>query len=162
DKPLKILLARGVKSVTTVACRSTMAPSPARLSAPCACRVWLRQAVVTLAVTLSMSVWLRAGTFTSNFTTDPPGGTLIGAAVIEDGILKLTDLNDLNDGTGGLPRHGSYILPDFNSGAIIGSFNAKFKARVGGGTERPAQGFSFVLANDLATDLPFREGGGTA
>src|SRR5262245_37459671 len=98
------------------------------------------KAVASLAVVLSMSLPLRAGTFSSDFTTDP-GGTLIGAAVVEDGILKLVDLNDLNDGTGNLPRHGSYILPDFNSGARIGSFNAKFKARMGGGTERPAQGF---------------------
>ena len=145
----------------TTVCRKAVTPSFALLIAPAARRVLAFPSHRSLAVALSMSVSLHAGTFTSNFTTDP-GGTPLGAAVIEDGILKLSDLNDLNDGTGNLPRHGSYILPDFNNGAIIGSFNAKFKARVGGGTERAAQGFSLVLANDLATDVPFREGGGTA
>ncbi|MCI0536869.1 MAG: hypothetical protein L0Z50_16765, partial [Verrucomicrobiales bacterium] len=122
---------------------------------------WCFHVITILSVVASVSVSLHAGTFTANFSSDP-GGTPIGAAVIEDGILKLVDLNDLNDGTGNLPRHGSYILPDFNNGAIIGSFNAKFKARVGGGTERAAQGFCLVLANDLAADVPFREAGGTA
>src|ERR1051325_1147140 len=50
------------------------------------------------------------------------------------------------------------------AGPLHGSFTAKFKARVGGGTEQPAQGFSFVFAGDLPTDgtTTFREGGGAS
>ena len=104
-------------------------------------------AVIFLAVVSSAS----GGTFTSDFSTDP-GGTAIGNAQIEDGVLKLTDLQDLIDGTASLPLNGSYILPAIDSGQKVASFTATFKARVGGGTEQAAQGFSFVLADDLPTD----------
>lgn len=104
----------------------------------------------------------QAANFTSNFANDP-GGTPLGVAEVEDGVLKLTDLGDLPpaDPPKPLPQNGSYILPDFNSGARIQSFNAKFKAAVGGGTSLGAQGFSFVLGGDLGVDgRTFREGGG--
>src|SRR6266536_2632716 len=112
---------------------------------------------------LAAAVSATGGTFTSDFSSDP-GGTAIGNAQIEDGILKLTDLQDLIDGTASLPLNGSYILPAIDGGQRAASFTATFKARVGGGTEQAAQGFSFVLADDLPTDgtTTFREGGGTS
>ncbi len=104
---------------------------------------------------------LPAATFTSDFASDP-GGIPLGIAEVEDGVLKLTDLADLPpaDPAKPLPQNGSYILPDFNNGAAIQSFTARFKAAVGGGSALGAQGFSFVLAPDLGTEV-FREGGGT-
>jgi len=102
-----------------------------------------------------------AATFTSNFASDP-GGTPLGIAEIEEGVLKLNDLADLPpaDPAKPLPQMGSYVLPDFDNGAAVQSFTATFKAAVGGGSSLGAQGFSFVLANDIGTTV-FREGGGT-
>jgi len=104
----------------------------------------------------------NAATFTTDFARDP-GGTPLGVAEVEAGALRLTDVGKLPpfDPPKPLPQNGSYILPDFNAGASIQSFTAKFKAAVGGGTALGAQGFSFVLANDLSADAAFREGGST-
>lgn len=121
---------------------------------------WRGASTVLLATGLVSS---QAATFTTDFSTDP-GGLAIGIAEIEDGALKLTDLADLPpaDPPKPLPQNGSYKLPDFNGGAVIGSFTATFKAAVGGGSSLGAQGFSFVLANDLSDSDTFREGGGTS
>ncbi|MBI2924182.1 MAG: hypothetical protein HYY24_00575 [Verrucomicrobia bacterium] len=100
-----------------------------------------------------------AGTLSSDFTDDP-GGLLLGKAKIEEGFLKLQDLQELVDGTSSLPMHGSYILPQIDAEKVA-SFTATFKASIHGGTEQAAQGFSFVLANDLDQSTPFREGGAT-
>ncbi|MBI4659295.1 MAG: hypothetical protein HY735_10680 [Verrucomicrobia bacterium] len=129
-------------------------------------RTTSRSLWVRMSVALTVAAGLVAGqaaTFNANFGTDP-GGTALGVAEIEDGVLKLTDLADLPpaDPPKPLPQNGAYILPDFNSGAVIQSFTATFKAAVGGGTALGAQGFSFVLANDLAADVAFREGGSTS
>ena len=112
-----------------------------------------------------------AGTFTTDFSSDPGGTTLVNhddiTALVRDGALKLVDLGDLVDPNTGLPSdarkplRGSYIFPEIDpAGSLIGSFTASFKARVGGGTENPADGFSFVLANDYDPVNPFRERGG--
>jgi hypothetical protein len=116
---------------------------------------------LSIGAALLMAGSAIAGTFITDFATDP-GGTAVGSAEIENGILKLTDLADLPpaDPPKTLPQNGSYILPDFNSGAAIQGFTASFKAAVGGGSSLGAQGFSFVLGNDLPTDAPFRESGG--
>src|SRR5437667_59937 len=114
-----------------------------------------------LAVCLA-AVWSAAGgSLTTDFSTDP-GGTLLGKAKIENGILKLQDLQEFIDGTSGLPMHGSYVFPTIDAGQKVASFTAAFTVSIHGGTETPAQGFSFVLASDIAslTD-PFREGGAT-
>ena len=103
---------------------------------------------------------LLAGTLTTDFNTDP-GGLLLGKAKIENGILKLQDLQELLDGTSSLPMHGSYVFPEIDPGQKVAAFTASFRVSIHGGTETPAQGFSFVLAPDLATrTAPFREGGG--
>src|SRR6266511_1280270 len=113
-----------------------------------------------LAVYLAGAVSAVSGTLTTDFSTDP-GGSALGTARIENGILKLQDLQDIIDGTGNLPMHGSYTFAELDAGQKVASFTANFNASIHGGTETPAQGFSFVLANDLAADAPFREGGST-
>jgi hypothetical protein len=121
--------------------------------------------LVGLAVLLLSNSAVRAGTFTTTFASDP-GGTALGIAEVEDGVLKLTDLADLPPAEPAkpLPQNGSYVLPEFNGGEAIQSFTATFKAAVGGGSSLGAQGFSFVLAGDLPSDpaTTFREGGGTS
>jgi len=101
----------------------------------------------------------RAGTFSSDFSTDP-GGAALGRAKIDADVLKLQDLQEYIDATATLPMHGSYIIPQIDTDKVA-SFTATFKASIHGGTEQAAQGFSFVLANDLDPSLPFREGGST-
>ncbi len=125
---------------------------------------------IAICVAALWSAPARAGSFTSDFSADP-GGTEVKnrdySQLIDGGILKLVDLTDLIDETSGtvvvgrLPLQGSYIFPDTDAGQKIESFTISFKARVGGGTEVGAQGFSLVLANDIDTATPFRESGGT-
>ena len=113
--------------------------------------------------------WTAAlgGTFQTDFSADPGGTQYVNKqdiTLIRDGVLKLIDLNDLLDENGNysaarLPLQGSYILPDIDGDKKVAGFTATFKARIGGGSERPAQGFSFVLANDYP-EVPFREAGG--
>ncbi|MEK7676214.1 MAG: hypothetical protein AAB676_10330, partial [Verrucomicrobiota bacterium] len=125
-------------------------------------RKFIRSHWIGIVGTMMLSVALTpaiAGTLSSDFTTDP-GGLLLGKAKIEDGVLKLQDLQELIDGTSSLPMHGSYILPQIDAEKVA-SFTATFKASIHGGTEQAAQGFSFVLANDLDQTSPFREGGAT-
>ena len=107
-------------------------------------------------------IWSAAGaSFTTDFSTDP-GGALLGKAKIESGILKLQDLQEYIDGTSSLPMFGSYVFPPIDGAQKVASFTADFKVSIHGGTETPAQGFSFVLASDIATFTdPFREGGAT-
>ena len=114
-----------------------------------------------------------AGSFSTDFSSDPGGTTLINRSdipvLIRDGSLKLVDLDDLIDPNTGLyndtrkPLRGSYIFPEIDpAGSLVASFTASFKARVGGGTDSPGDGFSLVLANDYDPVNPFRErGGGT-
>ncbi|MFO1500886.1 MAG: hypothetical protein U1G07_21275 [Verrucomicrobiota bacterium] len=103
-----------------------------------------------------------AGTFTSDFGSDPGGAVLGDKTRVEGGYLKLQDLQDYIDGTSSLPMHGSYVFPLIDAGQKVASFNAKFHVSIHGGTEQPAQGFSFVLADDIAGfTSPFREGGAT-
>jgi hypothetical protein len=114
-----------------------------------------------------------AGTLTTDFSSDPGGTELsqrpsdMTAPLVRDGVLKLVDLSDLVDPATGLvndtrkPLRGSYIFPPLDPGKRVESFTATFSARIGGGTESPAEGFSLVLANDYDTSAPFREGGGS-
>jgi 3-hydroxy-3-methylglutaryl CoA synthase len=75
----------------------------------------------------------------------------------------LQDLQEYIDGNSSLPMHGAYVFPDIDSGLKVASFTADFKVSIHGGTEQAAQGFSFVLAGDIAGfAAPFREGGGTS
>ncbi|GEM_PF-875245 len=118
---------------------------------------------------LGSSISSQAGSLTTDFSSDP-GASISNkgdaGSLVRDGVLKLVDLADLIDPTTGqfdehrLPLQGSYIFPELDPGQKIASFTISFKARMGGGTERGAQGFSLVLANDFNDSAPFREGGG--
>jgi len=93
----------------------------------------------------------------------PPGTTLIGVAgggyvdssggVNNSGVLKLTD----NNPNGG--QTGTFLIDDVDSGQAVSAFTAHFSMLVGGGTSTPADGFSFVWANDLSSTAGFGEDG---
>ena len=74
-------------------------------------------------------------------------------AVLAGGALKITtNVNSLQ---------GSYIIDDLDAGGPVNSFTATFKARVGGGTHPPADGWSFCFATDLPLGSWSEEGAGT-
>ena len=93
----------------------------------------------------------------------PPGTTLISGAgggyvdssggVTNSGVLKLTD----NNPAGG--QTGTFLIDDVDSGQSVSAFTAHFSMLVGGGTSTPADGFSFVWANDLSSTVGFGEDG---
>src|SRR5262245_25272843 len=87
---------------------------------------------------------LPAGTFSANFNNAliPPNTSIFGNAVVESsggvsnsGVLKLTK-NIAN-------QLGSFIVSDLDAGAPVVTFTARFRVLVGGGTQPPADGFSF-------------------
>jgi hypothetical protein len=101
----------------------------------------LTLAVVSL-VLLSGSA-LHAGTYSNNFDTMPPdliirphSKWVASGGVGGSGYLSITDAVN-GQGEAGV------ILPNLDPGVPIGGFNAQFKLRIGGGTDRPADGFSF-------------------
>lgn len=91
-----------------------------------------------------------AGTFNTDFSTEPAGATASGTAAIMDGALHLTELLG--------SQQGNYILDDLDGGNAITGFTANFKLLIGGGNG--ADGFSFNFAPDLPGSLT-EEGGGT-
>ncbi len=87
----------------------------------------------------------------------PAGTALFGSAVIDTaggvggtGAIKLTA--NVND------QVGSFIVNDLAAGARVCSMTAAFSLLLGGGTTPPADGASFVWAEDLA-DGAFGEDG---
>jgi hypothetical protein len=104
---------------------------------------------------------LRAGSLSLNFDDGavPAGTAAHGNAVVEaaggftGGALKL--VKNVNG------QQGSFVIDDLDGGAPINSFNATFKARVGGGTTPPADGWSVCLAADLPDGAWSEEGVGT-
>jgi len=86
----------------------------------------------------------------------PTGGVLAGTAVVDyigvggSGGLVLTDA--INGQT------GSLVIDLASANTEIMDFTATFQALVGGGTEPPADGFSFVLGSEIP-DGPFGEDG---
>ena len=92
----------------------------------------------------------------------PAGTLLLGTAAVtpsggvgDSGVLHLTDA--VNSQSGG------FVISNTSPTQAIGSFTAAFRIRVGGGSEPPADGFSFNWANDLPSGLPGEpeNGGGT-
>ena len=121
--------------------------------------------------TAAAAVWVtatHAGTFSTDFSTDPGGISVANRSYMElvkDGHLTLIDLADLVDENGAyrpsrLPLQASYILPSIDGDSKVAAFTATFRMRMGGGTERGAQGVGFVLAGDLDNATIFREAGG--
>ncbi len=124
---------------------------------------------VIAAFSLAAAGLLQAGTFQTDFSSDPGGIGNVNRpgimTLITNSQLTLINLNDVYDEFGvfqpsRLPLQASYVFPEINAGSRIESFIATFKVRMGGGTDNPAQGFCLVLANDYDGSL-FREAGGT-
>src|SRR5262245_9408683 len=120
------------------------------------------------ALALAAAGLAQAGTFQTDFSTDPGGIGNVNRpgimTLITNSQLTLIDLKDVYDEfgvfqPGRLPLQASYVFPEINPGSRIESFSATFKVRMGGGTDNPAQGFCFVLADNYDGSL-FREAGG--
>lgn len=111
-----------------------------------------RLAVSSLLTCSAMAVY--GGSFSSDFNSGTPAGTtLYGTTVVEAGVLKITKA------VGG--QSGSIIFEDLDSGNAIYGFDMRFKARVGGGTATPADGFSVNFAPDLPDGPLSEEGAGS-
>lgn len=88
-------------------------------------------------------------TVTGNALVTPSGG------VDDSGVLHLTDAVNSQNST--------FVISNVNPSQAVGSFTAAFRMRVGGGSEPPADGFSFSWANDFPDGLlgEAESGGGT-
>jgi hypothetical protein len=90
------------------------------------------------------------------FGTQPVGSAYVNAwgGVGDSGVLVLTDaLNDSN---------GSFLVEDPHAGASVYGVAARFRLLLGGGTDVPADGFSFNFAPDLPDTAGMaEEGAGT-
>src|SRR5215831_12905970 len=121
------------------------------------------------ALALAATGLAQAGTFQTDFSTDPGGIGNVNRpdimTLLTNSQLTLIDLKDVYDEFGvfqpsRLPLQASYVFQEIDPGSRVESFTATFKLRMGGGTDNPAQGFCLVLANDYDGSL-FRESGGT-
>jgi hypothetical protein len=105
-----------------------------------------RQAVVTVVDPITIGT----ADITYDFNDDqlPAGTTLNGGAAgggtISGGVLHLTDAAN--------GQAGTFFVPSFDNGETVNAFTANFKVLVGGGSPIPADGFSFVWANDISPE----------
>jgi len=113
-----------------------------------------------LLITLTSVLSLQAGTFTNSFNSGLPAGTAVyGNAVVlstggvDGGCLQLT--------TNATSQTAGYLISDLDPGGKIGSFTADFQVALGGGTNTPADGFSFNFGSDLPSAAITEEGSGT-
>ena len=88
----------------------------------------------------------------------PAGTELVGTASVDtqdgvngSGVLKLTLAEN--------GQSGGFYIGDLDGGKAVSGFTAAFKVRIGGGTEVPADGMSFVWANDVPAGTSFGEDG---
>ena len=91
-----------------------------------------------------------AGTYSSNFNTDPtldptPLEIRDNAKWVASGSYDGSGYISLTDAVNS--QQGSIVLPDFDNGASISGFTLTAKVRLGGGTARPADGMSFSFAD---------------
>ena len=117
-------------------------------------------ALVGFGLSSMTSPQLTAGTFQSNFDAGiPPEISLFGQAATLDhstggvgnsGCLKLTDTAGSQSATA--------IISDFDTGAVVGGFDATFQLYIGSGTG--ADGFAFFFG-DFADGTYSEEGPGT-
>ncbi|MBL9169439.1 MAG: hypothetical protein JNN07_16990 [Verrucomicrobiales bacterium] len=100
--------------------------------------------------------------FNFNDGAVPAGTTVLGTAVVtatggvgDSGVLHLTDAVN--------GQNGAFVISNAAPSQAVGSFTAAFRMRVGGGSEPPADGFSFNWASDFPAALPGEpeNGGGT-
>ncbi len=71
----------------------------------------------------------------------PSGSVLFGSAVVTGGVVRLTAATN--------NQLGSIILPDVTASNPVSGFIATFKVRMSGGSALPADGISFVWANNI-------------
>lgn len=88
--------------------------------------------------------------FNFNDGAVPVGSAVLGNAFVEEGVMKLT----LNENG----QSGAFLLEPLAGLTNISDFTATWRMRIGGGTDVPADGISFVLADDLS-EAPFGEDG---
>jgi hypothetical protein len=109
-----------------------------------------RTAVVTVIPAITISN--PAVSFNFDDGLVPDGTAIYGTSAIgAEGALHLTDAINSQGGT--------IEVADFNNGEAVSAFTAHFKLLVDGGTAPPADGFSFVWANDFASGTIFGEDG---
>lgn len=104
-----------------------------------------RQAVAT--VVDALTIGATDVSFDFNDDQIPAGTTLNGGAgggTISGGVLHLTDAVNGQSGT--------FFIPSFDNAETVNAFTANFKVLVGGGSAVPADGFSFVWANDISPE----------
>jgi len=83
----------------------------------------------------------------------PGGSSTFGNAYIEDGILKLTLAEN--------GQSSSYVIDNPVGATPVTDFVATWNMRVGGGSARPADGFSFSAAPDVVDDVFGEDGSGS-
>ncbi len=100
-----------------------------------------------------------------DFTFDdgavPAGTVLQGTAstrISTDGGVGGTGVLHLTDALNG--EAGSFTINDFNTSKAVDGFTAAWSMRVGGGSNPPADGFSFNWATDLPDNPTGGPGGG--
>lgn len=78
----------------------------------------------------------------------PSGTAIYGSAIV--------DPSEGFGGSGGLiltpaqnNQNGSFVVGDFNFGAVVDSFTAAFKLKIGPGSAKPADGFSFNFGTNI-------------
>jgi hypothetical protein len=121
--------------------------------------------VISRNVTLTVVQPITIGTPTVSYDFNDgqtPAGTILNSTagggyidtsggVNNSGVLKLTDAV--------LGQGGTFLILDPVEGKTVSGFTASFMVRVGGGTTPPADGFSFVWANDVPQNVVFGEDG---
>src|SRR6266850_1360998 len=102
--------------------------------------------LVTAALAAMVSSY--AGQYTNDFSsaTLPPNSQIIGgdgisSGIISNGVLILT----VNSNS----QTAAFAISDLDAGATIGSMTARFKVRMGGGSNPPADGWSFNWGSDV-------------
>ena len=78
----------------------------------------------------------------------PFGGWVFGTAAVDPSAGA--------GGSGGLvlaraanTQDGAFVIEDFNAGLVVDSFTASFKLKIGPGTAKPADGFSFSFGPNV-------------
>ncbi|MDB6039049.1 MAG: hypothetical protein JWM99_2890 [Verrucomicrobiales bacterium] len=78
----------------------------------------------------------------------PPGTAIYGSAIV--------DPSEGFGGSGGLVltpaqnnQSGSFVVGDFNFGTVVDSFTVAFKLKIGPGSAKPADGFSFNFGTNI-------------
>jgi len=124
----------------------------------------LKKALVGLCVLASSSALLHAAAFISDFNSGLPPGSVVAGSSLTDNVGGVGNSGVLKITTAGNGEAGGYEVTDFNGGAPVVNFKAKFKLLLGGGTccgNRMADGISFNFANGInAGMVPGEEGVG--